>query len=61
MIRYPQPSLLPTGIEEMLFARKVEVVADGVCDALVLAFFENMRETEKQSEPWKARCASTIL
>lgn len=45
----------------MLFARKVEVVADGVCDALVLAFFENMRETEKQSEPWKARCASTIL
>lgn len=53
--KYPDPPLLPKNVDDRLFAKQVEVVADGVCDALVLAFFERMREADKQSEPWKAR------
>lgn len=45
--------LLSKDIDERLFAKKVEVVADGMCDALVLAFFEKQRDL--QSEEWKAR------
>lgn len=54
-IKHPEPSLMPDSIEGKLKAKQVEVVADGVCDALVIAFFENMREESKQSQPWKAR------
>lgn len=53
--KFPEKPILPRGVEEKLFAKKVEVVCDGMCDALVIAFFENMREKTKQSEPWKAR------
>ncbi|KAF2721243.1 glutathione S-transferase [Polychaeton citri CBS 116435] len=54
--KHPEPALLPEGLEERLFAKQVEVVADGICDALVLLVFEGMREREgKGSEPWKAR------
>ena len=48
---YPEPALLPKDVDERLEAKKVEVVADGVCDALVLALFESKREPEKQSKP----------
>ncbi|KAK4892248.1 hypothetical protein LTR27_009257 [Elasticomyces elasticus] len=53
--KHPEPALLPFDIDDRLFAKKVEVVCDGMCDAMVIAFFERMREPEKQSEPWKAR------
>ncbi|TKA68931.1 hypothetical protein B0A55_08472 [Friedmanniomyces simplex] len=53
--KHPEPALLPSDIDDRLFAKKVEVVCDGMCDAMVIAFFERMREPEKQSEPWKAR------
>lgn len=54
-VKHPEPALLPTAadIDDRLFAKQVEVVADGICDALVLAFFEKQRE--QQSEPWRAR------
>ncbi|KAF2768804.1 glutathione S-transferase domain-containing protein [Teratosphaeria nubilosa] len=53
--KYPDPPLLPpaSDVDDRLFAKQVEVVCDGVCDALVLAFFEKQREV--QSEPWRAR------
>jgi glutathione S-transferase len=35
--------MLSQDIHERLFAKKVEVVADGVCDAPVLLFFEKRR------------------
>lgn len=54
--KYPAPSLMPEGLEERLYAKKVEVVADGICDALVLAFFERMREEGMRSQPWMDRC-----
>lgn len=52
--KYPDPPLLPgpDDIDARLFAKKIQVVADGICDALVIAFFEKMRDPEKQSQPW---------
>lgn len=47
--------MLSQDIDRRLFARKVEVVADGMCDALVLLFFEKQRAQGAQSEEWKAR------
>ena len=51
--KHPEPALLPSEVDDRLFARKVEVLCDGICDALVLAFFEKQRE--RQSEEWTAR------
>lgn len=55
--KYLKHALIPAAdqVDERLFVRQVEVVADGVCDALVLAFFEKMREEDRQSKPWIAR------
>ncbi|KAK3723474.1 hypothetical protein LTR37_001726 [Vermiconidia calcicola] len=53
--KYPKPSLMPEGLDDRLFAKKVEVICDGICDALVLAFFERMRDPDKQSQAWKDR------
>ncbi|KAK5012071.1 hypothetical protein LTR60_004459, partial [Cryomyces antarcticus] len=56
--KYPSPDytpMLPDDVDGRLFARQVEVVADGMCDALVLLFFEKQREAGKQSPEWQAR------
>ena len=53
--RHPTPPLLPDDIEGRLAARQMEVLADGVCDAFVLYFFERMRAPEHQSREWIAR------
>ncbi|KAL9066601.1 MAG: hypothetical protein Q9161_007431 [Pseudevernia consocians] len=48
--------LLPKNdVDGALFAKQVEVVADGICDALVLLFFEKQRDDGKRSEEWMAR------
>ena len=48
--------LLPKNdVDGALFAKQVEVVGDGICDALVLLFFEKQREDGKRSEEWMAR------
>lgn len=47
--------LLSEDIDERLLAKKIEVVVDGMCDALVLLFFEKQRAKAAQSEEWKAR------
>ena len=52
-VKHPTPRLLPDDPEEILAARQVEVIADGICDAVVLLFFERMRATP--SEEWIAR------
>jgi len=51
--KYPQTPMLSADIDERLFAKQVEVVADGICDSLVLLFFEKQRES--QSQEWKDR------
>jgi glutathione S-transferase len=53
--KLPGPSMLPEDLDDMLFARRVEVVCDGVCDALVVLFWERHRPEEQQSTEWKAR------
>lgn len=52
---HPEPPLLPAGREAALAARKLEVLADGVCDAFVLMFWERHRAPELQSQEWIAR------
>ena len=48
--------LLPKNdVNSALFAKQIEVVADGICDALVLMFFEKQRGDGKLSEEWMAR------
>jgi glutathione S-transferase len=53
--KFPEPSMLPPDIDGRLAARRVEVVSDGVCDALVQLFWERHRPEEQQSTEWKAR------
>ena len=54
-IKHPQPALFPQDPDELLAARKLEVLADGVCDAFVLAFFEQRRPEAQRSQPWLER------
>jgi glutathione S-transferase len=53
--KHPEPPLLPSGTDDILAARQVEVVGDGICDACVLLFWERHRREEEQSAPWIAR------
>ncbi|KAL8785117.1 MAG: hypothetical protein Q9195_008763 [Heterodermia aff. obscurata] len=54
--KYPKTlPLLPADIDRALSAKQVQVVTDGVCDALVLLFFEKQRGADKRSEEWMAR------
>lgn len=54
-LTHPQPPLLPKDSAGMLAAKRLEVLCDGVCDALVLMFFERMRSENLQSAEWTAR------
>ena len=55
--KHPKPSLLPSMEEadDRLLVKQIEVVVDGICDALVLSFFENQRDEDKRSKPWTDR------
>ncbi len=53
--KWPTPPLVPADTWQRLEARKVEVIADGVCDACVLMFWERHRAADQQSQEWIAR------
>lgn len=53
-LKYPRVPLLPDDIDGKLAARKLEVLCDGVCDAVVLSLFEKMR-SDGGSPEWLAR------
>ncbi len=53
-LKHPQTPLLPDDIDGKLAARKLEVLCDGVCDAVVLSLFEKMRG-DSASPEWLAR------
>lgn len=53
--RHPEPPLLPRDDDGILAAKRLEVIADGVCDAVVLILFERMRGEGRVSETWIAR------
>lgn len=51
--KHPVPPLAPSAIDDILAMKRYEVIADGVCDAMVLMFFEKSRE--HPSPEWMAR------
>jgi glutathione S-transferase len=59
-LKYPQVPLLPKDADGILAAKKLDVLCNGVCDALVLLFFERMRAEGQASAEWMARQARKI-
>lgn len=53
-LRYPQTPLLPPDIDGILAAKKLDVLCNGVCDAVVLTLFERLREGGGSTQ-WLAR------
>ena len=53
--RHPDPPLLPKDDDGILAAKRLEVIADGICDAVILIMFERMRPQGQQSVPWIMR------
>ena len=53
-LKYPQHPLLPPDVDGILDARRFEVLCDGICDAIVLTFFERLRKDAASSQ-WVAR------
>ncbi len=54
-LKHPEPRLVPADTDDLLAAKRLEVLCDGVCDALVLMFFEMRRAPAAQSSEWIAR------
>lgn len=54
-LTHPRPRLLPTGVAGIIAARRVEVLCDGICDAIILLFWELKRPEAFRSHPWLAR------
>ena len=59
-LKHPQVPLVPKDIDGHLAARKLEVLCDGVCDAVVLSLFEKMRAGGASPE-WLARQRRKIV
>lgn len=54
-LKHPLPRLTPDDVDGILAVKRFEILADGVCDAAVLLFWERAREPEKRSAEWAAR------
>lgn len=54
-LKHPDPPLLPPDPDGVLAGRRYEVLCDGICDAVVLTFFERQRDEAGRSAPWLAR------
>ncbi len=54
-LKHPSLPLVSADADERLAARKLEVLCDGVCDSIVLVFFERRRPRNCQSSEWSAR------
>jgi glutathione S-transferase len=52
---FPEPALLPGDPMMRLEHRKIEVLADGICDAVVLIALEGNREPALRSTDWVTR------
>ena len=50
--KFPIPPLLPPDDDGILAHKRMEALAAGVCDALLLVFFERMRPEAHRSQPW---------
>ena len=58
---HPEPPLLPADPMGRLEHRKIEVLADGICDAIVLTALEGNREPELRSVDWVERQRAKIV
>jgi len=54
-LKHPAPPMLSTDGDERLASRRLEVLCDGICDAVVLTFFERRRPSPCQSLAWSQR------
>ena len=54
-VKYPDPPMFPMAPDDFLAAKRLEVLADGICDAAVLVIFERKRPQDRRSGPWEAR------
>lgn len=54
-LKFPETPMLPDDIDGKIAARRLEVLCDGICDAVVLTFFERMRPEYAKSSEWLAR------
>ena len=54
-LNYPDPAVFPTDPKARFKAQQIQVIADGICEALILLFFENLRPDSQQSKPWSER------
>lgn len=54
-LKHPQVSLLPSDVDDRIEALRLEVLCDGICDAVLLTFFERMRAEAARSPEWLAR------
>jgi glutathione S-transferase len=54
-LKFPDTPLMPADVDAKIAARRFEVLCDGVCDAVVLTFFERMRREDTRSPEWLAR------
>ena len=53
-LKYPATPMLPRDVDGILAAKKLDVLCNGVCDAVVLTFFE-MQRSGGGSPDWLAR------
>ena len=54
-LQHPEPPLMPKEKEGILLTKRFEILADGVCDACVLIFWERARPDGARSEEWMSR------
>lgn len=59
-LRYPHPPIYPRAREQLLAAKRLEVLADGASDAIVLVFMERQRAEAHRSAPWLDRQQAKI-
>jgi len=53
--QHPDPPLMPKEKDSILLTKRFEILADGVCDACVLVFWERARPAGARSEEWMSR------
>lgn len=54
-LKYPETPLLPADVDGRIGALRFDVLCNGICDAVLLTFFERMRAEAAQSPEWLAR------
>lgn len=59
-LKHPEPPLYPADVDELVAAKRLEALADGACDAVVLMFVEKQREPAQQSTAWLQRQAGKV-